>query len=230
MKHYVHSWLIKLLYGGKLSQDKTFTNWWKISVSWRKLSQIACCCHQIMPLPNFAGETFANSHNTSKFAKVSFFESFPLYGILQRSLAWLISVTGSGHSLMHINIYSYIERLGERLYQCPVVGVIHILKLPPISSVKPLLDSPCWYSAGGPSLLKIQTLSKTICVSSQYWAFVHDSARDTCYSQPVSHSYLLLIVPAVPSTCNITLSYNQSSGRLQFINSTWDTVPVSDRA
>ena len=33
-------------------------------------------------------------------------------------------------------------------------------------------------------------------------------------------------VPAVPSSCNITLSYDQSSRRLLFINSTWDTVPV----
>ena len=39
----------------------------------------------------------------------------------------------------------------------------------------------------------------------------------------------LLTVPAAPSSCNITLSlsYNQSSGRLLFINSTWNTVPVT---
>ena len=36
-----------------------------------------------------------------------------------------------------------------------------------------------------------------------------------------------LTVPAVPTTCNITLLYDQSSGRLQIINSTWDSMPVS---
>ena len=34
-------------------------------------------------------------------------------------------------------------------------------------------------------------------------------------------------VPADPKSCNITLSYNQQSGKLLFINSTWATVPVS---
>ena len=34
-------------------------------------------------------------------------------------------------------------------------------------------------------------------------------------------------VPAVPNSCNISLSYNQSSKRLLLINSTWNTVPVS---
>ena len=37
-------------------------------------------------------------------------------------------------------------------------------------------------------------------------------------------------VPAVPSSCNITLSYDShSSGKLQFINTSWDTVLVSQR-
>ena len=34
-------------------------------------------------------------------------------------------------------------------------------------------------------------------------------------------------VIAVPSSCNITLSYNQTSERLLFITSSWNTVPVS---
>ena len=35
-------------------------------------------------------------------------------------------------------------------------------------------------------------------------------------------------VPAVPDSCNVTsLSYNQSSGRLLFIDITWDSMPVS---
>ena len=35
------------------------------------------------------------------------------------------------------------------------------------------------------------------------------------------------IVPGVLRSCNITLTYNQSTERLQFINSTWDAMPVS---
>ena len=35
------------------------------------------------------------------------------------------------------------------------------------------------------------------------------------------------IVPGVLRSCNITLTYNHSAERLQFINSTWDTMPVS---
>ena len=34
-------------------------------------------------------------------------------------------------------------------------------------------------------------------------------------------------VPEVPSSCNISLSYDLSSGRLLSIAITWDTVPVS---
>ena len=35
------------------------------------------------------------------------------------------------------------------------------------------------------------------------------------------------IVPAAPSSCNITLSYSQLSGKLLFIDTTWNTVSVS---
>ena len=38
---------------------------------------------------------------------------------------------------------------------------------------------------------------------------------------------LFFAVITVPSSCNITLSYNQSSDRLLFITSSWNTVPVS---
>ena len=37
----------------------------------------------------------------------------------------------------------------------------------------------------------------------------------------------IFAVPAAPRNCTVTLSYNQLSGRLQYINSTWDIVPVS---
>ena len=61
--------------------EKTFMNWWKIRFSRRKLSQIACFCStKGATPPNFAEETFVNSHKTMKFVKVLSLESFPLYG------------------------------------------------------------------------------------------------------------------------------------------------------
>ena len=58
---------------GKLSREKTFTNWWKIWFSWRKLLRIALFCRaKGCHTPKFRGEkTFANSHKTAKFAKFS---------------------------------------------------------------------------------------------------------------------------------------------------------------
>ena len=35
------------------------------------------------------------------------------------------------------------------------------------------------------------------------------------------------IAPAAPTSCNVTLLYDQSSRRLQFIDTTWDWMPVS---
>ena len=39
--------------------------------------------------------------------------------------------------------------------------------------------------------------------------------------------FVLFAVITVPSSCNITLSYNQTSEKLLFITSSWNTVPVS---
>ena len=36
-----------------------------------------------------------------------------------------------------------------------------------------------------------------------------------------------ITVPAAPTSCNITLMYDQPSGNLQFINGTWVLMPVS---
>ena len=76
-------------YSGKLPREKTFANWWKIRVSWRKLSRIArlCCTKDDMP-SNFAEKTFANSHKNVKFAKVFSLESFLLYGIYEQETHW----------------------------------------------------------------------------------------------------------------------------------------------
>ena len=37
----------------------------------------------------------------------------------------------------------------------------------------------------------------------------------------------IFAVPADLGSCNITLSYNQSTGRLQYITSSWNSIPVS---
>ena len=45
--------------------------------------------------------------------------------------------------------------------------------------------------------------------------------------QTMVHPYYSPLVVDAPSDCNITATYSQSSGMLQSINSTWDTVSVS---
>ena len=69
---YIH-WLIHWLipYSGKLSREKTFTNWWKMWFSRRKLWRLlAFAAPKDATLPNFGEKTFANSHTTVKFVKV----------------------------------------------------------------------------------------------------------------------------------------------------------------
>ena len=66
------------IYSRKLSRE-----WWKIDFSGEKTF---ADCSLVSPkqnatCSNFAEKTFANSHKTSKFAKVFSLESFPLYGI-----------------------------------------------------------------------------------------------------------------------------------------------------
>ena len=50
----------------------------------------------------------------------------------------------------------------------------------------------------------------------------------SCYSfNPPCECVYFTVVPAAPSSCNITLSYSQLSGKLLFIDTTWNTVSVS---
>ena len=50
---------LKLPYSRKLSREKTFANWWKISFLRRKLLLIAClCCAKECYAPRFCGENF----------------------------------------------------------------------------------------------------------------------------------------------------------------------------
>ena len=65
----------------KLSREKTFTNWWKIWFSWRKLLRIVpFCWANGRHAPKYRRENFTNSHKTVKFAQVFFLEGFQLYG------------------------------------------------------------------------------------------------------------------------------------------------------
>ena len=50
----------------------------------------------------------------------------------------------------------------------------------------------------------------------------------SCYPfNPPCECVYFTVVPAAPSSCNITLSYSQLSGKLLFIDTTWNTVSVS---
>ena len=80
----VGGWKIKRVflndvpYSGKLSREKTFTNWWKIQFSWRNFHRfLTYAVPKNATTLNFAEKTFANSH---KFAIVFSLKSFPLYG------------------------------------------------------------------------------------------------------------------------------------------------------
>ena len=73
---------LQLPYSGKLSREKTFANWWKIRFLRRKLSWIVTfAAPKDATPPNIMEKTFINSHQTVKFAKVFFLESFLLYSI-----------------------------------------------------------------------------------------------------------------------------------------------------
>ena len=68
-----------LPYRGKLSRKKTFTNWWKIRYSWKKLSQINHSCHtKGHHAPKFAEKTFTNSHKTCESFLPQKFPAIPL--------------------------------------------------------------------------------------------------------------------------------------------------------
>ena len=69
-------YMFMLPYSGNLSREKTFVNWWKITFHRENFHGLFAGCPQIS-----WEKTFANSHKTSKFAKVFSLESFPLYGI-----------------------------------------------------------------------------------------------------------------------------------------------------
>ena len=75
-------------------------------------NKIFADCSLVLPIvlpknampPNFTEKTFANSHKTSKFAKVFSLESFPLYGSEPRSRleGWRVEgVSGYEAKLMY---------------------------------------------------------------------------------------------------------------------------------
>ena len=63
---------LHILYSGKFSREKTFTNWWRTRNSRRKLSWIAWR-HQlgVGVAVDFVEKTFVDRHKTTKFVKVS---------------------------------------------------------------------------------------------------------------------------------------------------------------
>ena len=73
-------------YNGKLLRGKTLRIDEKYNFHGEKFhGLLALAAPKDTTPPNFAEKTFANSHKTVKFAKVSPSKSFPLYGILDRN-------------------------------------------------------------------------------------------------------------------------------------------------
>ena len=75
---------------------------------------------------------------------------------------------------------------------------------------------PLWYKS------KLRFTSVTLLLS-------HSGLSDyDCHvTLSIPHVNVYILVPAAPSSCNITLSYSQLSGKLLFIDITWNTVSVS---
>ena len=53
-------------------------------------------------------------------------------------------------------------------------------------------------------------------------------AKFSCTVHTFIHCITCITVPAVSRSCTITISYNQLSRMLLLIDSTWDSVPVSN--
>ena len=71
--------IVTILYSGKLSREKTFTNWWKIQFFAGKSFLMDCSLlpDQRMPLSKFCGKFFRILPQNCEIH-----ESFPLYGML----------------------------------------------------------------------------------------------------------------------------------------------------
>ena len=67
---------------------------------------LACAVPKDATHPNFMEKTFANSHKTTKFAKVFSLESFLLYGIIQILLE-MILISASIHRVFVIDRFLY---------------------------------------------------------------------------------------------------------------------------
>ena len=68
--------LQKLPYSGKFSREKCFMNY----IHRKNFRELVACATKGCHTPYFVEKTFANSHKTSKFAKVFTLKRFPLYG------------------------------------------------------------------------------------------------------------------------------------------------------
>ena len=134
-------------YSGKLSREKTFTDWWKYDFRGENFSGLLAFAapKDAMP-PNFTEKTFANSHKTVKSAKVFSLESFPLYDrkILHLLLLHTFCLCYSNQILRScpfvfttlLGIYVYILNVWQsstkiepqalsHLFYCPTSSVVH---------------------------------------------------------------------------------------------------------
>ena len=86
-------------------------------------------------LPNFTEKTVANSHKTTKFAKVFSLESFPLYGNpypnrgteVNRNM-WLLKWETLDFVHCSLQVSAVQVSPGEVVVECHSTGVVHSIK------------------------------------------------------------------------------------------------------
>ena len=91
-----------------------------------------------------------------------------------------------------------------------------------------LVQVSVWFSCSGHAVSPCSLLTQS-CLWALQWLTLnsHEPCSNSYWTILLLNPQILLTVPAVPSSCNICVSYHQLSGRLLFINTTWNTVPVS---
>ena len=90
---------LNVRYNGKLSQEKTFANWWKYDFGGENFCGLLAGDLRDAMSPNFAEKTFTNSHKTLKFSKVFSLKSLLLCGSFQCLLNWLLHKWREGYLL-----------------------------------------------------------------------------------------------------------------------------------
>ena len=130
-------------------------------------------------------------------------------------------------SFDHANILSH-QNCGRAL-ECMIQCVVFVVGPLPFTSFS---RPPCihmtllvwWMRPGLPHFSRSSTsmwMQTEEQKTEEAWEWGYSFATFSTYH------CILYVVPGVLRSCNITLTYNQSTERLQFINSTWDAMPVS---